>query len=112
MNYVESHEATESFNDTVHTASGPSKDEIGRTRISKGVKYGIESEKFYTQIRNTWTTTYSGMGRYNIHNLQKVSSSKLKISVAAVSVDGVNSKSRRLHNTYTRLTAGHVFQSG
>ena len=28
-----------------HTASGPSKDEIGRTRISKGVKYGMESEK-------------------------------------------------------------------
>ena len=45
MNYVESHEATESFNDTVYTASGPSKDEIGRTRISKGAKYGMESEK-------------------------------------------------------------------
>jgi len=45
INYVESHEATESFNDTVHTASGPSKDEIGRTRISKGVKYRMESEK-------------------------------------------------------------------
>ena len=44
MNHVESHEATESFNDTVHTASGPSKDEIGRTRISEGVKYGMESE--------------------------------------------------------------------
>ena len=53
MNYVESHEATESLNDTVHTASSPSKDETGRTRISKGAKYGMESEKNNTQIRNT-----------------------------------------------------------
>ena len=78
MNYVESHEATESFNDTVHTASGPSKDEIGRTQISKEAKYGMESEKItykygipeQLRIPEWVVTTYTTYKKFRPRNLK------------------------------------------